>query len=109
MALFSCRLAPRLCSQILCSAALFGGLAAGIAFAKAPQLSSQSWTWFAGADFGIRTDSGGDGGFRADRGGRIHKGVDFLMPVGTPLFAPCSGSGEVGYDDGGYGNYVVVI
>ena len=30
------------------------------------------------------------------------------MPVGTSLYAPCDGTGEVGYDSG-YGNYVVVV
>jgi murein DD-endopeptidase MepM/ murein hydrolase activator NlpD len=67
------------------------------------------WTWVANTDYGLRQDSGGLGYFKAARGGgtRVHKGLDLLYPMGTPLLTPCNGRAENGYESG-YGNYVVV-
>ena len=66
------------------------------------------WGWIAAIDQGIRDDAYGLGGFQAPRQGYKHSGIDLLMPVGTALYAPCSGSYLAGYD-GGYGNWVQVI
>jgi len=39
----------------------------------------------------IRNDSGGFGYYGAPRGNRKHKGVDFSVEPGEPVFSPCSG------------------
>lgn len=55
----------------------------------------------------IRNDSMGDGYFGAKRGKRLHKGVDLLAPVGTPVRAARTGQViETGNHPRGYGNYV---
>lgn len=66
------------------------------------------WSWIAALDQGIRDDDYGLGGFQAPRIGYEHSGIDFLMPVGTELRAPCTGKYLADYD-GGYGNWVQVI
>jgi hypothetical protein len=38
---------------------------------------------------GIRNDTGGSGNFRASRGTRIHKGLDFEAIPGQDVVAPC--------------------
>ena len=40
---------------------------------------------------GIRSDSAGDGHWQAMRGGRRHKGVDFLCDPGQDVLAPIKG------------------
>ncbi|TCP69624.1 murein hydrolase activator EnvC family protein [Baia soyae] len=43
------------------------------------------------------------------RGGRMHEGIDFPVPVGTPIYAADSGRVVlVKSNPGGYGNYVVI-
>lgn len=65
--------------------------------------------YFAAADNGMRADGSGHGAMLAPRGGgRLHNGVDFLMPVGTNLIAPCTGSVLSGYE-GSFGNWVQLV
>lgn len=66
------------------------------------------WNYIAAVDKGIRDDDYGLGGFQAPRNGYQHSGIDYSMPIGTALFAPCDGAYLAGYD-GGYGNWVQVI
>jgi len=40
----------------------------------------------------IRVDDSGDGHFGAPRGGRTHRGVDYLCRPGDPVFAPVGGT-----------------
>ena len=55
----------------------------------------------------IRSDSYGKGYFGASRnGGRLHKGIDLLSPVGEPVLASKSGRVLFSGEDPGYGNYV---
>jgi murein DD-endopeptidase MepM/ murein hydrolase activator NlpD len=70
--------------------------------------ASLPWTYIAALDQGIRDDDGGGGAFQAPRFGYLHSGIDFHMPVGTPLYSPCDGVYLADYD-GGYGNWVQVI
>ncbi|SFX22664.1 Murein DD-endopeptidase MepM and murein hydrolase activator NlpD, contain LysM domain [Thermoactinomyces sp. DSM 45891] len=43
------------------------------------------------------------------RGGRMHEGIDFRTPIGTPIYAADSGRVVlVKSNPGGYGNYVVI-
>lgn len=50
--------------------------------------------------------------FGERRGNRIHKGIDLAGPLGTPIKMPSilqkGVVRKVAYDEGGYGNYVVV-
>ncbi len=40
---------------------------------------------------------------------KMHKGLDFTAPQGTPIYATGDGKVEVaGYDQGGYGNHVII-
>ncbi|MBR5357197.1 MAG: M23 family metallopeptidase, partial [Lachnospiraceae bacterium] len=40
---------------------------------------------------------------------KLHRGLDIAIPEGTYLYAPISGKvTTVAYDDGGYGNYIIV-
>lgn len=66
------------------------------------------WTYIAAVDKGIRDDEYGLGAFQAPRKGYKHSGIDYSMPVGTALTAPCDGAYLAGYD-GGYGIWVQVI
>ena len=44
------------------------------------------------------------------RWGREHKGVDLAAPIGTPVYAASNGKVDyAGWDDGGYGNWVIII
>lgn len=71
--------------------------------------STFHWKYFASKDFGLRSDTSGDGAFGAYRRGTpSHTGIDFLMPEGTPLSAPCSGIYLSGYESG-FGNWVQLI
>jgi len=57
----------------------------------------------------LRNDDYGDGYFGAKRsGGRVHKGVDFLADVGTPVFAVKPGVVKYARYKKGNGNYVVI-
>lgn len=53
----------------------------------------------------------GEGHFGARRArGRVHQGVDFLAPVGTPVGAAMRGRViETGNHPGGYGKYVEIV
>ena len=59
-------------------------------------------------DYGIRKDVGGTGYFLSPRKHGKHNGVDFLAPVGTPLFAACSGKAKSAMR-GGYGRTVQLV
>lgn len=55
-------------------------------------------------------------GFEISRGfeqhrkdGSISPGIDFLMPVGTPVFAPAAGTLRLSTNSGGYGNLATII
>lgn len=76
-----------------------------------PADQSFSWGFIAKKDNGVRSDGYGSGWFRAARGdgSRLHAGIDYLFARGTPLYSPCKGNYETGYDEGGYGYYVVVV
>ena len=57
----------------------------------------------------IREDPYGSGSFGAPRnGGRRHRGVDLVAPVGTPVLAAKSGRAMIGRIRNGMGRYVEV-
>ncbi len=57
----------------------------------------------------IRRDPYGSGEFGARRrGGRPHRGVDLLAPMGTPIVASKSGRAMIGRRHNGMGRYVEV-
>lgn len=63
-----------------------------------------------GAGIRIRSDGMGDGRFGARRkNGRLHKGVDMLAPMGSPVRAAKSGWALAGENAAGYGKYVKII
>jgi murein DD-endopeptidase MepM/ murein hydrolase activator NlpD len=39
----------------------------------------------------IRKDGDGDGNFGTQREGHLHRGIDYLISVGQPIFSPCDG------------------
>lgn len=60
-------------------------------------------------DLHIRKDRFGDGSFGSERkNGRIHKGLDILAPLGTPVRAAKAGWSIRRFDKDGYGKYVIV-
>ncbi|MCU0651854.1 MAG: M23 family metallopeptidase [Candidatus Omnitrophica bacterium] len=60
-------------------------------------------------DFIIRSDSRGDGTFASPRNGRrVHKGIDLLGAVGTPVVAVRSGKVIAARSNNGMGKYVVI-
>lgn len=38
----------------------------------------------------------------------MHRGVDFALPVGSPIFSPVQGMAEEGWDPQGYGLYIKI-
>lgn len=66
------------------------------------------WTYMLAADYGIRTDKGGEGSFLSPRAHGKHNGIDFLAPVGAPVLAACSGKARSD-ERGGYGNVVQLV
>jgi len=66
------------------------------------------WTYVLGVDYGIRTDDGGKGSFLSPRAHGKHNGIDFLAPIGAPVFAACPGKARSD-DRGGYGNVVQLV
>lgn len=58
----------------------------------------------------LRNDSYGKGHFDASRnGGRRHKGIDILAPVGAPVLAPKSGRVTRAHEDKGYGRVIEIF
>ena len=76
---------------------------------KTTDPNDKPWVYLSKKDFGIRDDDMGDGRFRTSRNGGQHSGIDYLMPVGTVLVAPCTGKYFTGTGSGGYGNWVQVV
>jgi hypothetical protein len=74
----------------------------------APNFGNSPWRYFSSIDYGVRNDDFGDGRFQTARTGGVHSGIDFLMPEGTDLYAPCTGLQFTG-SDGGYGHWVQVV
>jgi murein DD-endopeptidase MepM/ murein hydrolase activator NlpD len=57
----------------------------------------------------VRQDALGSGEFGARRsGGRRHRGIDILSPVGTPVCAARSGRAQTRFEPGGMGRYVLI-
>lgn len=106
----------------LLAALAFSGLGMGCAWALAP-VAAYATSEFRAAEptFGapvhapdgvlrIRKDVNGKGHFGASRnGGRTHRGIDVLSPVGDPVFA--SKTGRVAYAtwQKGYGGVVKIL
>ena len=60
-------------------------------------------------DILVRHDNHGDGLFASDRSGnRIHKGIDLLAKVGTPVLAAKSGQVLAATQNRGMGKYVII-
>ena len=60
-------------------------------------------------DFIIRSDGRGDGTFASPRSGkRVHKGIDLLAALGTPVVAARSGKVIASRSNNGMGKYVVI-
>ncbi len=60
-------------------------------------------------DILIRSDAMGDGFFASPRNGRrIHKGIDLLARVGTPIFAAQAGRVIAAKANNGMGKYVTI-
>ena len=60
-------------------------------------------------DIIIRNDIRGDGFFAASRSGRrIHRGVDFLAEINTPVLASRSGRVVAAEKNHGMGNYIII-
>ena len=66
------------------------------------------WAYVLPIDHGVRTDESGHGHFRAPRFHGEHNGLDLLAPVGTPVFAACSGLVTAGRSPS-FGNWVRVV
>ena len=89
------------------------------AWGPAPELSkpkaapehvrrSAPWSYVLPVDHGVRADQSGQGHFRAPRFHGEHNGLDLLAPVGTPVFAPCTGKAMAGVSRS-FGNWIHVI
>ncbi len=66
------------------------------------------WTYVLPVDHGVRADRSGQGHFRAPRFHGEHNGLDLLAPIGTPVFAPCSGKAMSGVSQS-FGYWVHLI
>lgn len=66
------------------------------------------WAYVLPVDHGVRADESGHGHFRAPRYHGEHNGIDLLAPVGTPVFAACSGMATAGVS-ASFGNWVHVV
>lgn len=66
------------------------------------------WTYVLPIDHGVRVDESGQGYFRAPRFHGEHNGLDLLAPIGTPVFAPCSGLLMTGVSQS-FGHWVHLI
>lgn len=61
------------------------------------------------SDITIRNDNRGDGLFASSRSGRrIHKGLDLLAQVGTPVYAAKSGKVVSATQNKGMGKYIII-
>lgn len=68
------------------------------------------WAYILASDLGVRDDAEGGGDFGATRSNSAgtHSGIDFLAPVGTPVFSACdSDDVQTGFN-GGYGNWIQI-
>lgn len=66
------------------------------------------WTYVLSVDHGVRFDQGGKGYFRAPRFHGEHNGLDLLAPIGTPVYAPCTGQVMTGVSQS-FGNWARLI
>jgi murein DD-endopeptidase MepM/ murein hydrolase activator NlpD len=66
------------------------------------------WAYVLPVDYGVRADESGQGHFRAPRFHGEHNGIDLLAPLGTPVFAACSGLATAGRS-ASFGVWVRVI
>jgi len=66
------------------------------------------WAYVLPVDHGVRTDESGHGHFRAPRFHGEHNGLDLLAPVGTSVFAACSGLVTAGRSPS-FGNWARVV
>ena len=66
------------------------------------------WAYVLPVDHGVRTDESGHGHFRAPRFHGEHNGLDLLAPLGTPVFAACSGMVTAG-NSPSFGTWVRVV
>lgn len=66
------------------------------------------WAYVLPVDHGVRADASGHGHFRAPRFHGEHNGLDLLAPVGTPVFAACSGLVTAGRSPS-FGNWARVV
>jgi hypothetical protein len=78
------------------------------AAAQLKRVGIRSGSYPSHADFGIRQDSFGQGTFAAPRSHGFHGGIDFAMPVGTEILAPCDGFAFQGHD-AIYGLFVKLV
>jgi len=98
-----------------------GSHKSGFSFGPMPELSKKRpavdpaarrpnapWTYVLSVDHGVRADQSGQGYFRAPRFHGEHNGLDLLAPVGTPVFAPCSGKVMAGASPS-FGHWVHLI
>ncbi len=66
------------------------------------------WSYVLPVDHGVRADKSGQGHFRAPRFHGEHNGIDLLAPIGTPVYASCSGQAMAGVSRS-FGRWVHVI
>jgi len=66
------------------------------------------WSYVLPIDHGVRADKSGEGSFRAPRFHGEHNGIDLLAPIGTPVFAACSGK-ALASTSASFGHWVQVI
>ena len=63
-----------------------------------------------GSRIPLRNDAYGKGYFGASRnGGRKHKGIDILAPMGSQITAPKSGRVTLAVEEKGYGKWIEVL